>query len=83
MEYWNVEDMTVGDTIKVMVVNKKGDKNLDGCILSGRIKDLKPEYDMVRLESGWCCHTKDRLLEHTQASRKYCYLYADEVCLFG
>ncbi len=64
MKYWNVEDMAVGDIIKVMVVNKKGDRNLDGVIISGRIKDLEPKYDMVRLESGWCCHTKDRLLDH-------------------
>lgn len=61
---WEVSDMAVGDTVSVQIVNKKGDRNLDGGILEGKIKDLVPEYNMVRLESGWCCHTKDRLLKH-------------------
>ena len=64
MKYWSVENMAVGDTIKVMVINKRGDHNLDGAIISGVIKDLEPSYKMVRLESGWCCHTKDKLLSH-------------------
>ena len=63
--YWRVSDMRVGDFISTQVVNKKGDRNLDGSIISGKIKDLEPSYNMVRLESGWCCHTKDKLLEHT------------------
>jgi len=61
---WKVEDMIAGDYISVQVINKKGDRNLDGAIISGKVKDLVPSYDMVRLESGWCCHTKDKLLKH-------------------
>jgi hypothetical protein len=61
---WKVEDMEVGDYISVQVVNKKRDRNLDGAIISGKIKNLVYSYNMVRLESGWCCHTKDRLLKH-------------------
>jgi hypothetical protein len=61
---WKMENMGIGDYISVQVVNKRGDQNLDGAIISGKIKDLVPNYDMVRLESGWCCHTKDRLLKH-------------------
>jgi len=64
MERWRVEDINVGDFIRVLIENKRGDRNLDGTILSGKVKDLVPDYKMVRLESGWCCHTKDRLLEH-------------------
>ena len=60
---WSLEDVSVGDYIEVQIVNKKGDRNLDGAILRGRIKDIVPAHSMVRLESGWCCHTKDRLLE--------------------
>ena len=66
MEHWKVNDMKVGDTIAVQVTNKKGDRNLDGVIIQGTIKDLEPDYKMVRLESGWCCHTKDKLLKHTK-----------------
>ncbi len=65
---WKVENMEVGDYIEVQIVNKHGDRNLDGGILSGRIKDLVPSHNMVRLESGWCCHTKDRLLKHKRAN---------------
>ena len=64
MKNWNIEDMAIGDYIIVQVVNKKGDRNLDGAILRGKIKELEPFYNMVRLESGWCCHTKDKLLKH-------------------
>ena len=61
---WKVSDMEIGDNIVVQVVNKKGDRNLDGTILRGTIKELVPSHNMVRLESGWCCHVKDKLLKH-------------------
>jgi hypothetical protein len=49
MIYWNVKDMAIGDYIIVQIENKKGDRNLDGTILKGKIKELE---------------TKDRLLKH-------------------
>ncbi len=67
-EYWKVSDMKVGDFISIRVINKNGDRNLDGTIISGIIKDLKPSHSMVWLESGWCCHTKDRLLRHVEGN---------------
>jgi hypothetical protein len=66
MKRWEVSDMKVGDYIEVQIINKKGDRNLDGAILKGKIKDLEPSYKMVRLESGWCCHTEDKLLVHKE-----------------
>ena len=71
MKHWEVDDMKVGDYISVQVINKKGDRNLDGVILSGVIMELKPDYKMVKLESGWCCHTKDRLLKHTKNEPRF------------
>ncbi len=65
--YWLVEDMNIGDFIKVEIINETGDRNLNKERLSGKIKDLVPSHNMVRLESGWCCHTKDRLIEHRKA----------------
>ena len=67
MGEWKVEDVQVGDYISVQISNPRGDRNLDGAILRGKVKDLDPSHNMVRLESGWCCHTKDRLLEHHKA----------------
>lgn len=64
MKYWNVEDMAIGDYISTGIMNKMGDRNLDGAVLRGTIVELVPSHNMVRLESGWCCHTKDKLLEH-------------------
>lgn len=64
MTDWKVEDMAIGDYISIQVINKQGDRNLDGAIISGIIEGLEPDYNMVRLESGWCCHTKDNLLKH-------------------
>ena len=61
---WNLNDVSVGDTIEVVVVNKRGDRNLDGARISGKIRDVVRSHNMVRLESGWCCHTKDRLIRH-------------------
>jgi hypothetical protein len=68
---WKVEDMAVGDYISVQIINKHGDRNLDGCILSGKIKDLVLSHNMIRLESGWCCHTKDRLLKHEKINTNF------------
>lgn len=65
-ERWKVEDTRIGDFIRVQIINKKGDRNLDGAIVEGKIKDLVPSHKMVRLESGWCCHTKDLLLVHAR-----------------
>ena len=64
---WKVSDMKVGDYLSTQVINKEGDRNLDGAIIRGTIKELVPSYKMVRLESGWCCHEKDELLEHRVA----------------
>ena len=61
--YWKVEDMAIGDYIEVEVENKKGDRNLDGAIHRGIIVELIPSHNMVRLDSKWCCHTKDKLLK--------------------
>ena len=61
---WNLNDVSVGDSIEVEVINKRGDRNLDGARIGGTIKDIVESHDMVRLESGWCCHTKDRLVSH-------------------
>jgi hypothetical protein len=67
---WRVEDMRAGDYVSVRIVNKRGDHNLDGGILRGIIKDMVVEHRMVRLESGWCCHEKDDLLEHREAGKE-------------
>lgn len=61
---WKLADVNVGDYIEVEIVNKHGDHNLDGMILKGTIKDVVSTHNMVRLESGWCCHTKDLLVTH-------------------
>lgn len=63
MEIYNKE-IGVGDFVRVVVVNKKGDRNLDGTVISGVVKDEVPSHNMLRLESGWCVHAKDRLVEH-------------------
>jgi len=62
--YWKVEDMAIGDFIEVEVINKKGDKNLDGSIIRGTIVELVPSHNMVKLHTEWCCHTTDKLLRH-------------------
>ncbi len=63
---WEISDMEIGDYIEVQVVNKKGDRNLDGSVIKGTIIEIVHSHDMVRLKSGWCCHTKDTLLEHVK-----------------
>lgn len=67
--FWKIEGMAIGDYIEVQIINKKGDRNLDGMIKRGTIVELVPSYNMVRLESKWCCHTKDKLLEHIRAGK--------------
>ena len=57
-------DIEIGDYIEVMIINKKGDRNLDGNILKGEVVKLSPEYKQIELKSGWCCHSKDKLLLH-------------------
>lgn len=59
---WNLSDVEVGDEIKVEVVNKHGDRNLDGCSIFGRVVEKIPSHRMVRLHTGWHVHTKDRLI---------------------
>jgi len=61
---WSVGNIHPGDYIATRVVNHSGDRNLDGMTISGIVQDVVPEYRMVRLTSGWCCHEKDRLIEH-------------------
>lgn len=67
---FDLTDIAVGDFVTVEVVNKRGDRNLDGARLSGVVKELVPGHNMARLESGWCVHTKDRLVEHRQAPKE-------------
>lgn len=70
VERWRVEDVKIGDYISVKISNPHGDRNLDGVVLRGKITALYPSHKMVRLESGWCCHTKDRLLEHRKVQEE-------------
>ncbi|KKK94593.1 hypothetical protein LCGC14_2681250 [marine sediment metagenome] len=72
IERWRVEDVQPGDYISVQISNPHGDRNLDGVILRGKVKDLVPSHRMIRLENGWCCHTKDRLLEHRKVQEEEC-----------
>jgi len=64
---WNLDEVKIGDFIKVQIVNKRGDRNLDGLVIKGIVKELVPTYRFARLDSGWCAHTKDILLEHKEA----------------
>ena len=66
---WNIEDVSVGDYLSVQTINKKGDRNLDGMITSGKVKDVVSSHRMARLESEWCCHEKDRLLKHIKVGK--------------
>lgn len=68
--YFSLDGVEVGDYVAVRVENKKGDRNLDGAIIKGKVKDLVPKHSMARLESGWCVHTKDVLLEHRSGLEK-------------
>jgi len=61
---WNLDDVSVGDYVKVEVVNKHGDRNLDGAQMDGIVTELVPSHNMARLDSGWCVHAKDKLVEH-------------------
>jgi len=64
MENWSLEGKKPSDRIKVRIVNKNGDRNLDGAILHGIIAEINEKYQFAKLKSGWCCHTKDDLLEY-------------------
>ena len=64
---WDIESVRPGDYIRVEVVNKRGDCNLDGATISGIVKEVVVSHRMVRLDSGWCCHAKDLLIEHRRA----------------
>lgn len=63
-KYWRIEDMEVGDYISTKVINKKGDRNLDGTIISGTITEIVKSHRYVKVDNGWGCHEKDELLEH-------------------
>lgn len=63
-ELWNLADVEIGGEIEVQIVNKHGDRNLDGYYLKGKIVAIRPDYKFVKLDSGWCCHTKDRLVSY-------------------
>ena len=66
---WVLNEVKVGDYIKVEIINKRGDRNLDGMNVSGRIRELVPDHSFARLDNGWCCHTKDRLVEHIPSEK--------------
>lgn len=64
---WKIEDMAVGDYIHTRIINKKGDRNLDGMEISGIITEIVESHRFVKVECGWGCHEKDELLEHRRA----------------
>ncbi len=64
MRDWSLDMISIGSLIKVRIINKAGDRNLDGTILSGTVAEIIPSRSMAKLHSGWCVHTKDDLLEH-------------------
>lgn len=64
----SLRDVEVGDYIEARIVNKRGDRNLDGAVLTGQVTDIGLSSGSVKLESGWCVHTKDDLLVHRKTA---------------
>jgi len=64
---FNVEHLAPGDRVRTQIVNKKGDRNLDGMYLTGTVVSLNMEHRFAKLDTGWCVHDKDNLIWHRTA----------------
>jgi|GEM_PF-6035399 len=60
-QYLDVERVSVGDWIKVRI---GGNGSLSGGYLYGTIVKIYPEIPQIKLDSGWCCHPTDIVIEH-------------------
>lgn len=54
-------NLSIGDEVKVEIVS---DGHLNGGRLHGKIKAFYPHVPQVELESGWCFHQNDIILNH-------------------
>lgn len=65
MRHLDFDSVAIGDFVHVRIHNPHGDRNLDGGELRGIVVERNEEHRLVKLASGWCCHEKDELLEHS------------------
>jgi hypothetical protein len=63
-------EITVGDYVEVEIVSRDTSHPLHGGKLTGRVAGEEPDYNMLRLDSGWCCHARDKLLVHKPLDRE-------------
>lgn len=58
--------MNVGDYVEIEIVSNG---HLNGGILRGKIVEYNEEHLQYKLESGWCFHPADRILEHKKGEQ--------------
>ena len=59
------EEISPGDHLKVECNGKRGKSWLTGKVKSIEIVEKVVRYPMIKLESGWCIHQDDIVVEHT------------------
>ena len=62
---WELSDVSIGDYLEVEVTNpRRGDCNLDGGRICGKVFEIMPCHNQVFLDTGrWVC-PEDKLIKH-------------------
>ena len=67
-ELWNIDDVGVGDFLRVEYVSENTESELHGGRIYGFVVEVTPEHKQAKLGSGWCAHTHDRIIKHIPAA---------------
>jgi len=80
MDYDEIE---IGDYLECQIINKKGDRNLDGRILRGVVAEKYAPHRFVKFESGWCGHEPDKTITHLKSDNFNLFRDGDQWCATG
>lgn len=67
-ERLNIDKLEIGD--QVIIEYSTGDR-MKGGRITGTVKTLTPSHRQVQLNTGWCGHDGDYLIEHKRVSPAY------------
>ncbi len=61
MSRLDCKNLNIGDYV---VIEYSTGEKMKGGRITGKVKEIKLSYGQVQLESGWCAHNGDIVVEH-------------------
>ena len=63
----NLKDIEIGDYVKIEYTEGR---RMKGSSIKGKVIEITPTHRQIKVDSGWCAHAGDKILEHIKANEQ-------------